>query len=118
MPQLLEGTESAITMTVLAMKLASLLSHWLLNRLEGGVKKELTPSESLENTRPFVSVSHLPMPSHILSRVYQSLSGVAMPVYGSPESPSHHFLLMVYCDPIMIIIISYYTIIIIFIIHK
>ena len=37
--------------------------------LKGGAKKELTPSESLENTRPFVSVSHLPMPSHISSNV-------------------------------------------------
>ena len=77
-------------MTMLAVKLASLLSHWLLSLLEGGAKKEPTPSESSENTRLFVLVSHLPMPSHIFSSGYQSLSGMAIPVCGPPESSSHH----------------------------
>ena len=69
MPQLLERTESAISMTMLAMKLlASLLSRWLLNRLEGGVEKELTPSEPLENTRPFVSRPGRNTPTQIQKR--------------------------------------------------
>ena len=88
---------------MLAMKLSSLLSDWLLSGLEGGAKKELTPSESLENTRPFVTVSHLPMPSYISSSICQSLSGMAMPVCGPPESPSHHLLLMASCDPMAIV---------------
>ena len=98
---MLEGTESTVSMTMLAVKLASLLSHWLLSRFEGRAKKEPTPSESLENSR---LVSHLPMPSHISSSSYKSLSGEAMPVCGPPKSPPHHLLSVASCDPITIII--------------